>query len=61
MVHAYRTVTVETANTTWRIYNGDELLTEVALTTSKNVARFKARKPEAPRQRRGEKGQRRTQ
>ncbi len=49
MVHAGRTVTVETGDTTWRIYHGDELLTEVARTTGKNVARFKARKPEAPR------------
>jgi hypothetical protein len=51
MVHAGRTVTVETTDTTWRIYHDDELLTEVARTTSKNVARFKARKPEPPRQR----------
>jgi transposase InsO family protein len=51
MVHAGRTVTVETADTTWRIYHGDELLTEVARTTSKNVARFKVRKPEPPRSR----------
>ncbi len=32
-----------------RINHGDELLTEVARTTSKNVARFKVRKPEPPR------------
>ncbi|PRY30267.1 hypothetical protein [Pseudosporangium ferrugineum] len=51
MIHAGLTVTVETADTTWRIYHGDELLTEVARTTTKNVARFKVRKPE--RQRRG--------
>ena len=51
MVHAGRIVTVETADTTWRIYHGDELLTEVPRTTSKNVARFKVRKPEPPRRR----------
>jgi hypothetical protein len=49
MVHAGRTVTVEAGNSTWRIYQGDELLTEVARITSKNVARFKARKPEPAR------------
>src|SRR4051812_19864957 len=49
MVHAGPTVTVETGDSTWRIYHGDELLTEVARTTSKNVARFKVRKPEPPR------------
>jgi hypothetical protein len=52
MVHAGRTVTVETGDTTWRIYHGDELLTEVARTTTKKVARFKARKAEPPRPRR---------
>jgi hypothetical protein len=51
MIHAGRTVTVETADTTWRVYYRDELLTEVARTTTKNVARFKARKPELPRRR----------
>jgi hypothetical protein len=30
MAHAGRTVTVETSDTTWRIYHGDEMLTEVA-------------------------------
>jgi transposase InsO family protein len=49
MVHAGRAVTVETGDTTWRIYHGDELLTEVARTTPKPVARFKARKPEPAR------------
>jgi len=49
MVHAGHTVTVEAADTTWRVYHGDELLTEVARTTTKNIARFKARKPEPPR------------
>lgn len=53
MVHAGRTVTVETADTTWRVYHGDELLTEVARTTPKAIARFKVRKPEPPRRRPG--------
>ena len=51
-VHAGRTVIVEIGDTTWRIYHGDELLSEVARTTAKPIARFKARKPEPPRQRR---------
>jgi transposase InsO family protein len=50
MVHAGRTVVVETADHTFRIYHGDELLTEVARTTTKSIARFKVRKPEPPRQ-----------
>ena len=49
MVHAGRTVTVETPDTTWRIYHGDELLTEVARTTTKPIARFKVRKSEPAR------------
>jgi transposase InsO family protein len=49
MVHAGRTVTVETGDTTWRIYHGDELLTEVPRTTTKPIARFKVRKPEPAR------------
>jgi hypothetical protein len=48
MVHAGRTVTVDT---TWRIYHGDELLTEVARPTAKPLARFKARQPEPSRRR----------
>jgi hypothetical protein len=44
-----RAVTVETADTTWRIYHGDELLTEVARTTTGTISRFKVRKPEPPR------------
>ncbi len=47
--HAGRTVTVEEADTTFRIYDGDQLLAEVIRTTTKQVARFKARKPEPPR------------
>ncbi len=47
--HAGRTVTVEEADTTFHIYDGDQLLAEVIRTTTKQVARFKARKPEPPR------------
>jgi hypothetical protein len=49
VVHAGRTVTVEASDTTWRIYHGDELLTEVARTSTKPIARFKVRKLEPPR------------
>ncbi|MGW5667984.1 hypothetical protein [Micromonospora sp. NPDC003776] len=49
--HAGRTVTVtvEQAETTFRVYDGDLLLTETTRTTTKQVTRFKARKPEPPR------------
>jgi len=47
--HAGRTITVEEADTTFRVFDGDQLLTEVLRTTTKQVARFKARKPEPPR------------
>jgi hypothetical protein len=47
--HAGRTVAVEQADTTFRIYDGDQLLTEVTRSTTKPIARFKARKPEPPR------------
>jgi hypothetical protein len=49
MIHAGRTVTVETADTTFRVLDGDELLAEVARTTTKPIARFKVRTPEPPR------------
>ena len=49
MAHAGRTVTVESADHTLRVYDGDELLTEAARTTTKPIARFKVRKPEPPR------------
>ena len=49
MLHAGRTVTVESAEHTFRVYDSDELLTEVARTTNKNIARLKVRKPEPPR------------
>lgn len=52
MMHAGRTVTVESAEHTFRVYDGDELLTEAARTTPLPIARFKVRKPEPPRQRR---------
>jgi transposase-like protein len=47
--HAGRTMTIESADNTFRIYHDTELVTEVARTTSKNIARFKVRKPEPPR------------
>jgi transposase InsO family protein len=49
IAHAGRTVTVETADTTWRIYHEHELVAEVARTTTKKIARFKVHKPEPPR------------
>src|SRR3954467_10150190 len=48
---ASRTVTVETGDTTWRVHHNGELLTEVDRTTTRPIARFKARKPEPPRRR----------
>jgi hypothetical protein len=51
IAHAGRTLTVETADTTWRIYDGDGLVAEVARTTTKNIARFKVHKPEPLRRR----------
>lgn len=48
--HAGRTVTVEEGGATFRIHDRDQLL-EVARTTTKNIARFKARKPEPPQRR----------
>jgi hypothetical protein len=41
-----RTVTVEQADTTFRVFDGDQLLTEVRRTTTATIARSKARKPE---------------
>ena len=49
IAHAGRTLTVEPADTTWRIYDGDALVAEVARTTIKPIARFKVHKPEPPR------------
>ncbi|WP_203924317.1 hypothetical protein [Rugosimonospora africana] len=45
MAHAGRTVTVETSGNTFRVYDGPELLTEVARTTTRPIARFKVRNP----------------
>ncbi|MET8355297.1 hypothetical protein [Micromonospora sp. NPDC005206] len=50
IAHAGRIVTVEATDATFRVYDGDQLLIEVACTTTKPIARFKARKPEPPRQ-----------
>jgi hypothetical protein len=52
MTHVGRTLTVESADHTFRVYDDDELLTETARTTGKSIARFKVRKPEPPRRRR---------
>jgi hypothetical protein len=49
LAHAGRTLTVEAADTTWRVYDDDGLITEVARTTTKPVTRFKVHKPEPPR------------
>jgi hypothetical protein len=43
--HAGRTVTVEQADTSFRVYDADQLLVEVTRTTTKTIARFKARNP----------------
>jgi hypothetical protein len=48
---AGQTVTVEDADTTFRVYDGDQLLAAVPRTTTRPIARFKARKPEPPRRR----------
>jgi hypothetical protein len=45
IVHAGRTLTVETADHTFRVHDDDELLAEVARTTTKPIARFKVRNP----------------
>jgi hypothetical protein len=41
--HAGRTVTVEQADTSFRVYDADQLLIEVTRTTTTTIARFKAR------------------
>jgi len=41
IVHAGRTLTVESADHTFRIYDGDQLLAETGRTTTKPIARFK--------------------
>ncbi|GAA0560431.1 hypothetical protein GCM10010172_49430 [Paractinoplanes ferrugineus] len=44
--HAGHTVTVEEADTSFRVLDGDQVLIQVPRTTTKTIARFKARKPE---------------
>ncbi|MFE9692345.1 IS481 family transposase [Micromonospora sp. NPDC005806] len=48
-IHAGRTLIVEAGDTTFRVHDGDQLLTEVPRTTGKDITRFKVRKPEPPR------------
>jgi hypothetical protein len=50
LLHAGRTLDVEAADTMLRVYDGDQLVAEVARSTTKPIARFKVRKPEPPRQ-----------
>jgi hypothetical protein len=47
--HSGLTVTVATVGDQFHIYDGDLLLVQVANTTAKPIARFKARKPEPAR------------
>ena len=49
IVHAGQTLTVEAADSTWRVYNDNGVVAEVARTTTKPLARFKVHKPEPPR------------
>jgi hypothetical protein len=49
IAHAGCTLAVEAAETTWRVYDDDRLVTEVARITTKPIARFKVHKPEPPR------------
>lgn len=49
MTHAGRTPDIEAADTTFRVYDGDELLAEVPRTTTKPIARFQVRNPRPPR------------
>ncbi|SBT42085.1 hypothetical protein GA0070611_1853 [Micromonospora auratinigra] len=46
IAHAGRTLTAEVADTTFRVHDGNQLITEVAQPTTKAIARFKAREPE---------------
>ncbi len=39
IAHAGRTLTVEAADTTWRVYDGDGLVAEVARTTTRPISR----------------------
>ncbi len=47
--HAGRTVTVEEADATFRVYDGVQLVAQALRTPTKQVARFKAGKPESAR------------
>jgi hypothetical protein len=47
--HAGLTVTVAVIDNAFHVYDGDVLLAQVADTSTKPIARFKARKPEPPR------------
>jgi hypothetical protein len=47
--HAGITVTVAAAGDRFQVYDDDRMLVEVARTTTKPIARYKARKPEPPR------------
>ncbi|WP_075023813.1 IS481 family transposase [Actinomadura madurae] len=47
--HAGTTVTIQDTDGTFRISLADQIITEVARTTTKPIARFKARKPEPSR------------
>jgi hypothetical protein len=48
IVHAGRTLTVEAADSTWRVYDEDGLVAEVARTTTNPIATFKVHKPNHP-------------
>jgi hypothetical protein len=43
--HAGVTLDVEAADSTFRVYDGDQLITEVPRTTTKPIARFKVANP----------------
>jgi hypothetical protein len=49
VVRAGQTLTVEAADSTWRVYDYNGLVAEVARSTTKPVVRFKVHKPEPPR------------
>lgn len=49
IAHAGAALTVEECDTTFRVHDGDQFLTEVPRATTKAIARFKTRKPEPPR------------
>jgi hypothetical protein len=50
MAHAGRTLAVEPADRTIRVYDDTGvLLAEIPCTATKSIARFKVRKPEPPR------------